>query len=372
VIESSAKSPVKFLLVDDLAENLLALEALLAREDLILLQARSGREALELLLSHDVALALIDVHMPEMDGFELAELMRGVERTRHVPIIFVTAGMRETHRVFQGYDAGAVDFLFKPIEPQILRHKAETFFQLYRQRQALADTLRLNEELIAVVGHDLRNPLDVILMTAELMRESTQDAQVLKSAQRLHKSGTRMRQIIEELLDMSRARLGGGIPIQRRSVDLFTIAKTAVAEAEAAHPERRIELRSDGDMQGKWDGGRLEQVLSNLLGNALRHGASESPVVVQLTAETDLVTVSVHNQGHINPELLPRIFDPFQTTRASRGQGDGLGLGLYIVQQIVASHAGEVEVRSEPDDGTTFVVRLPRRPSTVVAQPSAD
>ena len=114
--ELRTQSPVKFLLVDDLEENLIALEALLRREDLVLLKAHSGREALELLLAHDVALALVDVHMPEMDGFELAELMRGVERTRHVPIIFVTAAMRESHRVFQGYDAGAVDFLFKPIE----------------------------------------------------------------------------------------------------------------------------------------------------------------------------------------------------------------------------------------------------------------
>jgi two-component system, sensor histidine kinase and response regulator len=367
MIPSTTTSPVKFLLVDDLAENLLALEALLAREDLILLQAQSGPQALELLLTHDVALALIDVQMPEMDGFELAELMRGVERTRHVPIIFVTAGTRETHRVFQGYDAGAVDFLFKPIEPQILRHKAETFFQLHRQRQALADTLRLNEELIAVVGHDLRNPLDVILMTAQLMSEAGNDPQVLKNAQRLLKSGTRMRQIIEELLDMSRARLGGGIPIQRRNVDLFVIAKTAVAEAEAAHPGRRIELRSSGDMQGHWDGGRLEQVLSNLLGNALRHGAAGSPVLVQLDAEPDLVRVSVHNNGCISPELLPRVFEPFQTSRAARGQGGGLGLGLYIVQQIVLAHAGEVQVRSEPSEGTAFLVILPRRPSAVSA-----
>ena len=102
------------------------------------LQARSGAEALELLLVHDVALALLDVQMPEMDGFELAELMRGSERTRHVPIIFVTAGARDQHRMFQGYEAGAVDFLYKPIEPHILRNKADVFFQLYRQKQQLA------------------------------------------------------------------------------------------------------------------------------------------------------------------------------------------------------------------------------------------
>jgi two-component system sensor histidine kinase/response regulator len=355
-------SAVTFLLVDDLDENLLALEALLQRDDLVLLKARSGSEALELLLKHDVALALIDVHMPVMDGFELAELMRGVERTRHVPIIFVTAATRETNRIFQGYDAGAVDFLFKPIEPRILQHKSETFFQLYRQRQALAETLRLNEELIAVVGHDLRNPLEVILMTADLLRDSA-DPQVGKSALRLRKSGTRMRQIIDELLDMSRARLGGGIPIQRQPVDLLAIAKTAVAEAEAGHPDRSLELHAEHDLGGEWDGGRLEQVLSNLLANALRHGDAQSPVVVSVRGETDSVVISVHNQGHIADEMLPQLFEPFQASRESRARGDGLGLGLYIVQQIVFAHEGRVEVRSTPSEGTTFVVHLPRRAS---------
>src|SRR5712671_1700547 len=129
---------VKCLLVDDLEENLLALSVLLRRQDVEILVARSGAEALELLLVHDVALALLDVQMPEMDGFALAELMRGAERSRHVPIIFVTAATEEQHRVFRGYDAGAVDFLFKPIDPRILRHKVDTFFQLYKQRQELA------------------------------------------------------------------------------------------------------------------------------------------------------------------------------------------------------------------------------------------
>jgi len=137
---------VKFLLVDDKEENLVALSALLRRPDLEILSARSATEALELLLVHDVALAFLDVQMPEINGFELAELMRGSERSRHVPIIFVTAASREPHRVFRGYDAGAVDFLFKPIEPDILRHKAETFFQLHRQKQLLAEQLRKIEE----------------------------------------------------------------------------------------------------------------------------------------------------------------------------------------------------------------------------------
>ena len=161
---------VTCLLVDDLEENLLALSALLRNDDVEIVTARSGVEALELLLRHDVALAIVDVQMPDMDGFELAELMRGSERTRHVPLIFVTAGSRDQHRMFKGYDTGAVDFLYKPIEPQILQNKAGVFFQLARQKQQLqqelrerTETLRLNEMFAAVLGHDLRAPLDVML-----------------------------------------------------------------------------------------------------------------------------------------------------------------------------------------------------------------
>ncbi len=129
---------VTCLLVDDLEENLLSLEALLRRDSLVVLKARSGDQALELLLQHDVALALVDVQMPGLNGFELAELMRGNERTRRIPIIFVTAGSADGRRRFQGYEAGAVDFIQKPIEPDILRSKAEVFFELYRQRQQIA------------------------------------------------------------------------------------------------------------------------------------------------------------------------------------------------------------------------------------------
>src|SRR6202034_3149120 len=142
-------SPVYFLLVDDLKENLLSLEALLRRDGLVLLKALSGDEALELLLQHDVSLALSDVQMPGLNGFELAELMRGNERTRRIPIIFVTAGSADRQRRFRGYEAGAVDFIYKPIEPDILRSKADVFYELYRQRQQIAvqrDELKAHAE----------------------------------------------------------------------------------------------------------------------------------------------------------------------------------------------------------------------------------
>ena len=181
---------IKFLIVDDLEANLLALEELIKRDGLEVLKASSGPEALELLLVHDVALAFLDVQMPGMSGFELAEIMRGTQRTRGVPIIFLTAGVVDQDRRIRGYETGAVDFLPKPIDPGNLLTKAATFFELARQReellesqaqlrianeqlahhnQALAEADRNKDQFLAVLAHELRNPLAPILMGLEMI-----------------------------------------------------------------------------------------------------------------------------------------------------------------------------------------------------------
>jgi two-component system, sensor histidine kinase and response regulator len=359
---------VKCLLVDDLEENLLALSALLRRQDVEILTARSGSEALELLLVNDVALALLDVQMPEMDGFELAELMRGSERTRQVPIIFITAGARDQHRVFKGYESGAVDFLFKPIEPHILQNKADVFFQLHRHKQQLAqelrektETLRLNEMLTAVLSHDLRSPLNAVLTSALLIQRRSTEEPVKETAGRILSSGKRMSRMIEDMLDMARARLAGGIPLRREPADLGALVDRVVSEVQAAYPQRKIEVEQTGTLGGNWDGERLAQVASNLLGNALQHG--DPGGIVRVTVDgtrPDAVVINVVNSGTIPPDLLPQLFDPFRGSRRQTGRAEGLGLGLYIVQQIVLAHGGRVDVQSGNDNRTAFVVRIPR------------
>ena len=359
---------VKCLLVDDLEENLLALSALLRREDVEILEARSGAAALELLLAHDVALAFLDVQMPEMDGFELAELMRGSDRTRHVPIIFVTAGLRDQYRLFKGYDTGAVDFLYKPIDPHILKSKADVFFQLYRQKQQLArqleeltETLRLNELFTAVLGHDLRNPLSAILNSANLLERVSKEDVVKQTSARMVNSGKRMSRMIDDMLDLTRARLGGGIPLRRQDTDFAQIAQRVIQEAQVSSPQGRFETRVEGDLAGYWDADRLAQVTSNLLGNALEHGDKKDPIEITLNGvRSDRVTLAVTNTGVIPPEVLPHLFDPFRGGQRHLGRSDGLGLGLYIVQQIVVAHRGRVEVKTD-ERRTTFLVEVPRR-----------
>jgi CheY-like chemotaxis protein len=355
---------VKFLLVDDTEENLVALEALLRRDGLELLKARSGPEALELLLVHEVALAILDVQMPEMNGFELAELMRGTVRTKHVPIIFLTAGTRDPQRVFAGYEVGAVDFLFKPIEPHVLRSKADVFFQLHQHKVALANNLRMHEMFVGVLGHDLRNPLSSILTTARFLERKVEDETVLRSMKRMISSASRMNDMIEQLLDLTRARLGGGLGFlrARSPVDVGELVARTVDELRAAVPGHQLTVSATGNTRTAGDPTRLLQLFSNVVSNALQHGVKDAGVSVTVQGGED-VSVVVRNQGVIAPDLLQRLFDPFRGSRPL-SEARGLGLGLFISRQIVDAHGGTIAVASTAEGGTAVTIRLPRVAAT--------
>ena len=383
-------APVKLLLVDDLDENLYALEALLKQEGVTTISARSGIEALELLLVHDVALAILDVQMPGMDGFELAELLRGSARTRFVPIIFVTAGSHDARRVFQGYDAGAVDFLYKPIEPRIMCNKVATFVSLHRQklqlaeqvdlvarrereagrlRDELAKTLELHELFVAAIGHDLRTPLSTVLTGSHLLRQSTSDPKQARVIERIASSGNRMQKMLDELSDLSRARLGGGITISTEpGVDLVELAERLVADAQTANPDRKLRLTSLGDAKGTWDRSGLEKVVSNLLSNALRHGSKEHPIDVGVDGTAPRVRITVGNAGEVRPDVMPHLFQPFRRSEEREASREGLGLGLFIVKELVSAHGGRVDVQTG-EGRTAFVVELPRQPPPIRASP---
>lgn len=363
--------PAKVLLVDDIEQNLIALEALLAQPNIEALRARSGSDALELLLQHDFALALVDVQMPGMDGFELAEFMRGSARTRHVPIIFLTATDRSAVRTFRGYESGAVDFLYKPFDPHILRSKVDVFIELYQQRQqlgeqldALQQSIRMNEMFMAVLGHDLRNPLASIMASAELISRLGADNRVTASAQRILNSGTRMSRMVEQLVDIARMR-SGHMTLSRSLADMTPVCARIVAEFERPFEggATRLVYHSDGNTHGYWDVDRLGQVWSNLVGNALQHGDPAVPVEVRINGLSEhALTVSVESGGSIPDGVVETIFQPFFSESRQRGRSNGLGLGLYIANEIVRLHEGEIRVHSsEAQNRTTFEVSLPRQ-----------
>ncbi|WP_375773001.1 PAS domain-containing protein [Archangium gephyra] len=219
---------------------------------------------------------------------------------------------------------------------------------------------QFRERLMGIVSHDLRSPLHNISLNTELLlRRDDVSGSVLTGVQRIARSTERMSRMITDLLDFTRARLGGGIPVQRRPCNLVDLVRATLEELEVPHPGRVVLSQEPGPYTGAWDPDRLAQALSNLVGNALQHGARDTPVEVALRQEGPTLVLTVHNQGAPIPEaLLPHVFDPFR--RAGGGSRDGLGLGLYIVQEILRAHGGSISVDSRADSGTTFTVRLPR------------
>lgn len=357
--------PIHVLIVDDIRNNITALEASLARPDLSVLKAESGPAALELLLKHEVALAILDVNMPGMDGFELAELMRGSPRTAHVPIIFLTATAQDVSRTFRGYEAGAVDFLYKPFDSRILNSKVDVFIQMERQKQQLATQLATvqqlldaNEMLMAVLGHDLRTPLSAVIASAEYLARFVKDENVANIGTRIKSSGMRMVRMVDQLLNLARLR-GGRVTLQPRAVELATLAKNIVEEYEARVGKGRIFVLRHGDTLLQGDGDLLSQVFSNLIGNALQHGLEGWAVQVRLEGGANDVKIVVQNAGEIPAEILPTIFAPYRSGRR-QNESSGLGLGLYITREITEMHGGEVKVRSSAEAGTAFEVTLPR------------
>ncbi|MBJ7264349.1 MAG: hybrid sensor histidine kinase/response regulator [Burkholderiaceae bacterium] len=357
---------INVLAVDDVEQNLTAIEALIASPTVNVLRASSGTEALELLLTQEVALALLDVQMPQMDGFELATLIRGSERTRSVPLIFLTAGAREPEKYFRGYDAGAVDFLYKPIDPNVLRSKVAIFVELHSQKirlanqlEALRQALHLNEMFVAVLGHDLRNPLSAVSHGAALILRASDDDRVKATAVKIQSSTARMVKMVEQLLDVARIR-AGGLQLDIRQVDFMALSSDIVGELDADAPGR-VGMVASGDVRGQVDVDRFSQVISNLVGNALHHGAGDSPVRVNIDgSDPARILLSVGNAGVIPPEQMPHLFESFNAGPASRTSRQGLGLGLYIVRQFVIAHGGDVSVQSTAEAGTVFTVTLPR------------
>jgi PAS domain S-box-containing protein len=224
--------------------------------------------------------------------------------------------------------------------------------------------LELRERVLGIVSHDLRNPLNAIMMGASVLRRPPRaSAEAIRIASRIVSSAERMDAIIGDLLDLTKVRLGGGIEVRRRPTDGHELSARIVDEMKAAHPGREIRLRVAGDGSGRWDASRIEQVVSNLASNALQYGPEDKPVTIESRGGENDWTLSVHNLGEPIPaDLLPHLFDPFRRGREpAAGKGrKNLGLGLFIVRAVVEAHGGSIDVISKPKQGTRFLVRLPR------------
>ncbi|MNH83783.1 MULTISPECIES: hybrid sensor histidine kinase/response regulator [unclassified Pseudomonas] len=385
----------KLLIVDDLPENLLALEALIRREDRIVYKALSADEALSLLLQHEFAMAILDVQMPGMNGFELAELMRGTEKTKNIPIVFVSAAGREMNYAFKGYESGAVDFLHKPLDIHAVKSKVNVFVDLYRQSKAMKEqvlaleqsrreqealleqlqntqleleqAVRMRDDFMSIVAHEVRTPLNGLILETQLRKmHLARDNAAAFTLDKMHAMVDRderqiksLIRLIEDMLDVSRIRTGK-LSIRPTRFDLSTLVRDLLhnfsRQIDAA--ETSVSLDAEQPVIGNWDEFRIEQVISNLLTNALRYGA-KSPVSVKVYSEGGLALVDVRDQGiGISEENQTRIFQQFERVSARQAVA-GLGLGLFISEQIVTAHGGTITVQSRIGEGALFRVCLP-------------
>ena len=394
----------RILVVDDQVTNLDLIDTLLTYPDCRLIRAQSADEALLALLQHEFAVIILDIMMPGMNGLELAELIKQRQRTRHVPILFLTAHMVDEIDVLRGYGTGAVDYLTKPVHAEILRSKVAVFLELYRtaralrranaslraeieQRELLSEALvqanhdlerrvrertqalehadRRKDEFLASLAHELRNPLAPIRSAAEvLLHERGDGGTGARAREVIVRQVEHMSRLIDDLLDVSRI-TNDKLVLQTDAIDLGTVVTAAVETSRPLIEERRHRFSvalPAGPVALDADPARLAQVLSNLLTNAAKYTPQGGDICLAVERRARDVLIVVRDNGiGIAPELLPRVFDLFtQGDAAPDRAGGGLGIGLTLARRLIEMHGGTLEGRSEgPGRGAEFAIRLP-------------
>jgi sigma-B regulation protein RsbU (phosphoserine phosphatase) len=336
---------------------------LLAAEKAVLLVAGAA-DVLELRASHgiDPGLALrLAEHYREPLNETLVPRLAGLldarpDRFLGVPLVVTgeIKGLLVVIRRNPGHDVDHDEWLLS-----VLADQAAVALETTR----LTETGEFREQLIGIVGHDLRNPLTTITLGAQilLLREGLGESETAV-ARKIASSAAQATRLIDQLLDLTRSRLGGGIPIDPAPMDLERTCREVVGEMTLSHPDRPIAVEVRGDVTGVWDRDRLYQVIGNLVGNAIQHGEPRSPIELRLEGDEAEVTVEVSNRGEPIPAaMLPAIFEAFRKKRTRHpSRSSGLGLGLFIAQQVARAHGGSIAVGSSENQLTTFRVRLPR------------
>ncbi|CAI2718631.1 response regulator [Nitrospina watsonii] len=378
------------LIVDDVEANLIALESLLDDLSCHIIRADSGKEALSRVLEHEFALILLDVQMPNMDGYETASLIRGIEKTRFIPIIFVTASSKEEPYVFKGYQRGAVDYLYKPLNPIILKSKVSVFLDLFNQRSLIQkqsndlelemkETQRLKEiadnanqaksEFLSRMNHEIRTPLNAIFGYAQIMKL---DEKILTPRQRngvegIYRAGQHLMRLIDNVLDLAKIE-SGNISLHIQEFDLVEIMLDISVMFESGCKAAGIQFSIEGIALDEpcWllgDDQKLKQVLINLVGNATKF-TEEGSITIQVKhLGNSAFQFSVKDTGKgIPKEKQGKVFEAFQQAEIGQSKG-GTGLGLAISKKFVELMSGELKLVSEENKGSCFYFSIPLAPA---------
>jgi signal transduction histidine kinase len=315
--------------------------------------------------------------LSQSDAEALVSALQAQEAWSDIPVLFLfeAPSKRGRHSLqlaahFQAiFGRSNVILLQRPVHPQFLmssiRAAVATRRRQYQVRdlhRELARAVQLSDMFVSMLGHDLRTPLGAITLSAQTIVRLSPDARALRPAGRILTSAEYMARMIEQLLDLARVRRGRGIPLTLRRVHLGELCQQATQELEDANPHAKLHCREVGDLTGTWDPDRLRQVMSNLVGNAVKHGTKDKPIIVEVEgSERSTVRVSVRNFGTVADEQLPTIFEAFKPAKPGR---TGLGLGLFIAREIARAHGGELTIQTA-EGQTILEVTLPRQASVV-------
>ncbi|MDR4496886.1 MAG: hybrid sensor histidine kinase/response regulator [Candidatus Scalindua sp.] len=355
----------KILIVDDKIENLVALEKTLADLDAEFVRATSGNDALALILDNEFGLALVDVQMPEMDGYETVELIHQNRGTENLPVIFVSAVWQDDYHLIKGIEAGAVDFIAKPIIPEVLRGKVRAFLKIYEQRKRLIEAMQVKSQFLSVVSHELRTPLTAIKegirlvhsgVTGEINDEQKMFLDIAK------RNVDRLARLINDVLDFQQLD-ANKMKFDMQVNDINEVVKdinetmSSVANGE----ELRLVTRLDETLPPiKFDSDKILQVLTNLVNNAVKY-AKKGTITIATSKSENTIHVSVEDTGPgIKKQDIPKLFKEFGQLASGKERETGsTGLGLVISKEIIEKHNGRIWVESEYGRGAVFHFVLP-------------
>jgi two-component system sensor histidine kinase/response regulator len=371
VSQASDRSPERVLLLTPIGRDAVMLEARLVDEGFAC-EICPDTAALFAALEGDVGVALIAQEaLSARDAESLLAVLDAQEPWSDVPVLLLTLAHTklapQVHPSVGLLGRANVMLLQRPMPQHLLLSAVRSAVRARRRQYQMRDLYRelsravqLGDLFVAILGHDLRSPLGAIRMSAEAIARSVDDHRARRPAERILRSTDRMTRMIEQLLDLARVRQGQGILLQLVSTNLGDVAGPILQELQEAQPHARLEVSRSGDLGGRWDPDRLCQVVSNLVGNAIQHGAAGHPIRVELEGtERATVRLRVRNVGAIAEGAMPTLFEPFKQGAAPKAGDKGLGLGLFIAREIVRAHGGDLAVRVV-DESTLFEATLPR------------
>ena len=376
----------KILVVDDKPENIFSLESMLSADNIEVLTAANGNEALRIAYTETLSLILLDVQMPGMDGFEVAQILKENNKTKDVPIIFVTAINKDISFVVKALRGGAVDYLYKPLDIEFTRAKVSAFLRLYETQAELnrknAELQKINSEKnysLGVAAHDLRGPLGHIIMFSEYLidelKDKTDDDQK-EYLSIINKSSTFLLRLVDNLLDISKIE-AGELKLNHQEIDFSEFLQEQINLANPHAQRKNISFAFnpyEGTISLECDPMHVSQVVNNILTNAIKFSAQGTTVTVSSALEGDEAIVHITDQGQgIPSDELPTIFNAFQKTSVKSTEGEkSTGLGLAIVKKIVEAHGGRIWADSVVGKGTTFSFSLPLEHEAPVEEEEED